>query len=59
LTFDQRPDYGFLKRLFRDLFAREGEYYFNILRNIKLNILRNCVDMLLKSILGLGHTVTI
>ncbi|CAN0900097.1 Casein kinase 1-like protein 3 [Linum grandiflorum] len=24
LTFDQRPDYGFLKRLFRDLFVREG-----------------------------------
>ncbi|KAH9761171.1 Casein kinase 1-like protein 3 [Citrus sinensis] len=24
LTFDQRPDYGFLKRLFRDLFSREG-----------------------------------
>ncbi|KAH9620175.1 hypothetical protein KSS87_009017 [Heliosperma pusillum] len=24
LTFDQRPDYGFLKRLFRELFAREG-----------------------------------
>ncbi|XP_024028626.1 casein kinase 1-like protein 3 [Morus notabilis] len=24
LQFDQRPDYGFLKRLFRDLFAREG-----------------------------------
>ncbi|KAL9330148.1 hypothetical protein ACSQ67_005151 [Phaseolus vulgaris] len=24
LTFDQRPDYGFLKRLFRDLFARDG-----------------------------------
>ncbi|XP_008803534.2 casein kinase 1-like protein 4 isoform X1 [Phoenix dactylifera] len=24
LTFDQRPDYGFLKRLFRDLFHREG-----------------------------------
>ncbi|KAJ9688363.1 hypothetical protein PVL29_014183 [Vitis rotundifolia] len=24
LTFDQRPDYGFLKRLFRDLFNREG-----------------------------------
>ncbi|XVE53734.1 hypothetical protein DITRI_Ditri03aG0026300 [Diplodiscus trichospermus] len=24
LTFDQRPDYGFLKRLFRDLFTREG-----------------------------------
>ncbi|KAK7358351.1 hypothetical protein VNO77_00278 [Canavalia gladiata] len=24
LTFDQRPDYGFLKRLFRDLFARGG-----------------------------------
>ncbi|KAJ3694524.1 hypothetical protein LUZ60_010004 [Juncus effusus] len=24
LTFDQRPDYGFLKRLFRDLFARQG-----------------------------------
>ncbi|KAK6249065.1 hypothetical protein QUC31_020630 [Theobroma cacao] len=24
LTFDQRPDYGFLKRLFQDLFAREG-----------------------------------
>ncbi|XP_021900073.1 casein kinase 1-like protein 3 [Carica papaya] len=24
LTFDQRPDYGFLKRLFRDLFAHEG-----------------------------------
>ncbi|XP_008242560.1 PREDICTED: protein CASEIN KINASE I-LIKE 3-like isoform X1 [Prunus mume] len=23
-TFDQRPDYGFLKRLFRDLFTREG-----------------------------------
>ncbi|CAL0323094.1 unnamed protein product [Lupinus luteus] len=24
LSFDQRPDYGFLKRLFRDLFTREG-----------------------------------
>ncbi|KAJ7958568.1 putative Casein kinase [Quillaja saponaria] len=24
LTFDQRPDYEFLKRLFRDLFTREG-----------------------------------
>ncbi|KAK6912731.1 Protein kinase domain, partial [Dillenia turbinata] len=24
LTFDQRPDYGFLKRLFRDLFTHEG-----------------------------------
>ncbi|KAJ6795531.1 casein kinase 1-like protein 3 [Iris pallida] len=24
LTFDQRPDYGFLKRLFRDLYTREG-----------------------------------
>ncbi|XP_027084680.1 uncharacterized protein [Coffea arabica] len=24
LTFDQRPDYGFLKRIFRDLFTREG-----------------------------------
>ncbi|XWS17718.1 hypothetical protein CRYUN_Cryun33cG0091300 [Craigia yunnanensis] len=24
LTFDQRPDYGFLKRLFRDLFTRDG-----------------------------------
>ncbi|KAJ8768826.1 hypothetical protein K2173_023730 [Erythroxylum novogranatense] len=24
LTFDQRPDYGFLKRLFRDLLVREG-----------------------------------
>lgn len=24
VTFDQRPDYGFLKRLFRDLFSREG-----------------------------------
>lgn len=24
LTFDQRPDYDFLKRLFRDLFTREG-----------------------------------
>ncbi|KAK7282988.1 hypothetical protein RIF29_12157 [Crotalaria pallida] len=24
LTFDQNPDYGFLKRLFRDLFAHEG-----------------------------------
>ncbi|OIW15973.1 hypothetical protein TanjilG_04508 [Lupinus angustifolius] len=24
LIFDQRPDYGFLKRLFRDLFTREG-----------------------------------
>ncbi|KAL5729125.1 non-specific serine/threonine protein kinase [Ranunculus cassubicifolius] len=24
LTFDQRPDYGFLKRLFRDLFTREA-----------------------------------
>jgi hypothetical protein len=24
LTFDQDPDYGFLKRLFRDLFTREG-----------------------------------
>ncbi|CAL5357397.1 unnamed protein product [Camellia sinensis] len=25
LTFDQRPDYGFLKRLFHDLFTREGK----------------------------------
>ncbi|KAM0913634.1 hypothetical protein ACQ4PT_012057 [Festuca glaucescens] len=24
LTFDQRPDYGFVKRLFRDLFTRQG-----------------------------------
>ncbi|XP_073066982.1 casein kinase 1-like protein 3 [Primulina eburnea] len=24
LKFDQRPDYGFLKRLFRELFTREG-----------------------------------
>ncbi|XP_071702090.1 casein kinase 1-like protein 3 [Rutidosis leptorrhynchoides] len=24
LTFEQRPDYGFLKRLFRDLFTRQG-----------------------------------
>uniref|UniRef100_K3XJF5 non-specific serine/threonine protein kinase n=1 Tax=Setaria italica TaxID=4555 RepID=K3XJF5_SETIT len=24
LTFDQRPDYAFVKRLFRDLFTREG-----------------------------------
>ncbi|XP_047329910.1 casein kinase 1-like protein 3 [Impatiens glandulifera] len=24
LNFDQRPDYGFLKRLFRELFSREG-----------------------------------
>lgn len=24
LTFDQRPDYGFVKRLFRDLFDRQG-----------------------------------
>ncbi|XP_042468831.1 casein kinase 1-like protein 4 isoform X1 [Zingiber officinale] len=24
LTFEQQPDYGFLKRLFRDLFTREG-----------------------------------
>lgn len=24
LTFDQRPDYGFLRRLFRDLADREG-----------------------------------
>uniref|UniRef100_A0A2P2MLJ9 Casein kinase I isoform delta-like protein n=1 Tax=Rhizophora mucronata TaxID=61149 RepID=A0A2P2MLJ9_RHIMU len=24
LTFDQRPDYGFLKRLFHDLLVREG-----------------------------------
>ncbi|CAA7410098.1 unnamed protein product [Spirodela intermedia] len=24
LTFDQRPDYGFLKRLFKELFIREG-----------------------------------
>ncbi|XP_039051018.1 casein kinase 1-like protein 3 isoform X1 [Hibiscus syriacus] len=29
LTFDQRPDYGFLKRLFRDLFAREEGYEFD------------------------------
>ncbi|XP_024005652.1 casein kinase 1-like protein 3 [Eutrema salsugineum] len=27
LTFDQRPDYGFLKRLFRDLFSREGNEF--------------------------------
>jgi len=24
LTFDQRPDYAFVKRLFRDLFTRQG-----------------------------------
>ncbi|KAG9140335.1 hypothetical protein Leryth_018494 [Lithospermum erythrorhizon] len=38
LTFDQRPDYGFLKRLFRELFTREGfefDYVFDwaILKN--------------------------
>ncbi|KAL9261134.1 Casein kinase 1-like protein [Drosera capensis] len=27
LTFDQRPDYGFLKRLFRELFTREGHSF--------------------------------
>uniref|UniRef100_A0A0D9VEU3 non-specific serine/threonine protein kinase n=1 Tax=Leersia perrieri TaxID=77586 RepID=A0A0D9VEU3_9ORYZ len=27
LTFDQRPDYGFLRRLFRDLSDREGYQY--------------------------------
>ncbi|MQM07738.1 hypothetical protein Taro_040583 [Colocasia esculenta] len=27
LTFDQRPDYGFLRRLFRDLFSREGHEF--------------------------------
>ncbi|KAF2944203.1 hypothetical protein DAI22_02g124300 [Oryza sativa Japonica Group] len=27
LTFDQRPDYGFLRRLFRDLADREGYQY--------------------------------
>ncbi|KAK7850277.1 casein kinase 1-like protein 4 [Quercus suber] len=30
LTFDQRPDYGFLKRLFRDLFNREGYEFDNV-----------------------------
>ncbi|KAF8393404.1 hypothetical protein HHK36_021648 [Tetracentron sinense] len=29
LTFDQRPDYGFLKRLFRDLFTRKAGYEFD------------------------------
>uniref|UniRef100_A0A8R7QRY4 Non-specific serine/threonine protein kinase n=1 Tax=Triticum urartu TaxID=4572 RepID=A0A8R7QRY4_TRIUA len=27
LTFDQRPDYGFLRRLFRDLSDREGHQF--------------------------------
>ncbi|KAK7260734.1 hypothetical protein RIF29_27018 [Crotalaria pallida] len=30
LSFDQRPDYGFLKRLFRDLFNCEGYDYDNL-----------------------------
>ncbi|PNX77278.1 casein kinase i isoform delta-like protein, partial [Trifolium pratense] len=30
LTFDQDPDYGFLKRLFRDLFTREGYEHDNL-----------------------------
>jgi serine/threonine protein kinase len=42
LTFDQRPDYGFLKRLFRDLASRQGyEYDFvfdwTVMRLQKLN----------------------
>ncbi|KAI5325919.1 hypothetical protein L3X38_034993 [Prunus dulcis] len=28
LTFDQRPDYAFLKRLFRDLFGHEGMIFY-------------------------------
>lgn len=27
LRFDDKPDYSYLKRLFRDLFIREGELY--------------------------------
>ncbi|XP_076897857.1 uncharacterized protein LOC143551274 [Bidens hawaiensis] len=43
LTFEQRPDYGFLKRLFRDLFTREGydfDYLFDwtILKHQKSEI---------------------
>jgi casein kinase 1 epsilon len=30
LTFEQDPDYGFLKRLFRDLFTREGYEHDNL-----------------------------
>ncbi|XP_039845789.1 casein kinase 1-like protein 4 isoform X3 [Panicum virgatum] len=29
LTFDQRPDYAFVKRLFRDLFTRQAGYEFD------------------------------
>ena len=43
LTFDQRPDYGFLKRLFRDLFTREGDYFDDFLSNMESNYLQNCV----------------
>ncbi|XP_078174624.1 casein kinase 1-like protein 4 isoform X1 [Carex rostrata] len=42
LTFDQRPDYGFLKRLFRDLASRQGHEYdfvydWTVMRLQKLN----------------------
>ncbi|XP_022748875.1 casein kinase 1-like protein 4 [Durio zibethinus] len=36
LTYDQRPDYGFLKRLFRNLFVREG-YKFDFIYDWTIN----------------------
>jgi hypothetical protein len=37
LTFDQDPDYGLLKRLFCDLFTREGiDCFFNLILDFNL-----------------------
>ncbi|KAJ7969571.1 putative Casein kinase [Quillaja saponaria] len=59
LTFDQRPDYGFLKRLFRDLFAREGYefdyvYDWTILKYQQAQ--KNKVQSRLSPVLGVSNS---
>lgn len=34
LRFEDKPDYAYLKRLFRDLFVREGIIYFKLCETI-------------------------
>jgi hypothetical protein len=41
LRFDDKPDYSYLRKLFRDLFAREGEVHCS--RSCLLSIVLCCL----------------
>ena len=41
LPFEERPDYGYLKRMFNELLIREGEVYDNVYDWISLNPIRS------------------